>query len=120
MQVREIRVKEGVRFIGEHFSPEVSIILKALFNNCPGTTDGFMWITEGWRPARHPKDLHTQGRAFDVRIHNLLADTHAGRVLLAQGWVAASRLDIPNPAHQFEIHGATVAQYHIHAEYDPK
>jgi len=120
MITREIRVKDGVRFVGEHFSPESSQIIRVLYLVVPETVDGIMWITEGWRPARHSRDLHTDGKAFDIRIHNLIGRTHEERVSLARAWVQKARDSHDNPAYQFEIHGTTAAQFHIHAEYDKR
>lgn len=120
MKVQEIRNKAGVRFVAGHFRPESAQLVEAYFEAMRGfeTTDGILWITEGWRPARKARDLHTLGRAFDFRIHNLLAPSHEGRVELARQVVAAARARLGNPRCQFEIHGATLAQFHTHAEFD--
>jgi len=120
VKTQSIQVKAGVSFVPQHFSPESSAIVRVLFLCAPETQDGILWITEGWRPARHQRDLHTLGLAFDVRIHNLMGSTQDARVAQARLWVARCRDTHDDPRYQFEIHGATPAQFHIHAEFDQR
>lgn len=120
MKPTAIRVKEGVLFIAAHFEPESALILRVLFQCAPETTDGLIWITEGFRPPRHPRDLHTVGRAFDLRIHNIMEPTAARRIVAARAWVARARAVHGDARYQFEIHGATPAEFHVHAEFDQK
>jgi hypothetical protein len=120
MQVTGIRVKAGVTFVAEHFSPDAARIARVILTCAPETRDGFVWITEGWRVARHPRDLHAVGLAFDFRIHNLTGATHEARLAQARAWVHRCRQAHADRRYQFEIHGAKPEEFHIHAEFDTR
>jgi hypothetical protein len=100
--------------------PHMTELLEVLLLVAPDTNDGIMWVTEGWRPQRHPNDAHTWCNAWDVRSKNVIVATPAGRGDIMDQWGEDARHEYGRGSPmQFDAHGMG-AGLHLHAEYDPR
>lgn len=120
MKTTEWKYKPGVNTKLAHTMPHMVLLRSVALASAPDTTDGIMWITEAHRPPRHTDDAHTWCNAFDFRIHNIEADGIRAQIAEAWEWVKRQRAVLKDQRYQFDVHGATDAQKHIHAEFDPR
>lgn len=120
MKTVNFGVKHGVKLRKAHGFPHIWLMIDAAFDTAPLTIDGQIVITEAWRLPRHPDDAHTWCNAFDWRIHNLAGRTAAERIAMAWAWVERMRDKLDDPRYQFDVHGKTDDDKHVHMEFDPR
>lgn len=120
MKTTRIAFKESAIAKPNCFLPHRVEMRNALLAVAPDTVDGIMWITELWRPERHPNDAHTWCNADDIRSRNVIAASQSDRELIMDKWGRdADRYMGDKPENQFEAHGDGPS-LHLHAETDPR
>ena len=112
--LRQLKFKSGVVIIGRHFDPEIRIMLDVARETAPKTTDGAIWITEGWRPDNGG---HGAGRAFDLRIRNVKGFKGFVFNKTVAAWAQRMR-DKLGPEY-IVIYGDRNHLDHIHVEWKP-
>jgi len=114
----DLRIKEGVVLKDGHFLPHMTAIIHAAIETAPVTTDGCVWITEGYRRIRETLDMHEQVAAFDFRCRNLDSIDAAGKIEAGHQWAARMQAALGDN-YDVIAHGLGDA-FHVHAEYDPR
>ncbi len=61
--------QKNVIILERALAPEILLMLETVVATAPPTTDGLVWVTDGWRPD--PNSKHYYGEAFDIRIKNV-------------------------------------------------
>lgn len=120
MKTTSIAFKESCIIKPGCLRPHMIDLLQVLLMVAPDTNDGTLWITEGWRPERHPNDAHTWCNAWDVRSKNVIVASITGRALLMDRWATDARTHYGPGPFQFEAHGGPGPGLHLHAEFDPR
>lgn len=100
--------------------PHMIELLDAMLAVAPDTVDGIMWVTEGWRPERHPNDAHTWCNAWDIRSRNVISRGDSDLEIIMDLWGRDASEEL-GKHHQFdfEAHGEGTG-LHLHSEYDPR
>ena len=86
-----------------------------------GTTAHGSWpefvVSEGWRPKVRPtRDLHTEGRAWDLSL-NHVPGVELERRMAGEAWADRMRKAL-GPDYQVIVHGEG-RNLHVHVELDP-
>ena len=115
----ESHIGRGCVLAGPHFRPEIVAIIVACEKSAPEELDEIKF-TEGWRPGRKTRDLHTEWRALDLGLNyaewvELTYEERKGR---GQDW-ALRITQILGDDYQAIAHGSG-RSLHIHIELDPK
>jgi len=106
----------GVLCVEHVINPHVMRILESASATLPFEADGVLRITEGWRPAMHERDLHTEFAAFDLGLHFI--SVLPRRVNVGALWVRRLKYRLGGD-YDVVMHGEG-SNLHIHAEYDPE
>lgn len=117
--------KHGVELRAAHDLPHMIALRNAAVQTAPHLVADeigrhLVVITEAWRPALHADDAHTWCLAYDFRVHNILLGHGETVDVAAWDWVARMRRALgEDRRYQFDAHGEG-ANFHIHAEFDPR
>ena len=107
-----------------HLRPEVIVMVRAAAATAPIMDGNYILISEGWRSIRERRDLHKEGRAFDVSLNNVVGgEDYARRLVIGRAWGqrTSELLNITEfgRTYQIEVHG-TGTNLHMHMEMDPQ
>lgn len=126
MRPTHIQFKQGVQWKPAHGLWAPTRILEVALETAPDTSDGILWVTEGWRePIREGLDLHNLCLAWDFRIRNFSTapgskeEVYERIQVVAWGHVNMMRDVLLDGRFQFAVHGEG-ANIHTHAEFDPR
>ena len=120
MKTTRIAVKQSVIIKPDCLRPHMILLLNGMLRVAPDTTDGTMWVTEGWRDERHPNDAHNWCNAWDVRSWNVINRGYSDLELRMDAWAFAAREALKRDGpFQFEAHGEG-PRLHLHGEFDPR
>jgi hypothetical protein len=112
---RDSGVGRGAHLHAGHFRPEMARVIYEAGRTAPHGVKAIV-ISEAWRSIRETRDLHKEGRAFDLSL-NVVEGDFAARKASGDDWGNRLRMKL-GPDYDIKVHGSG-ANLHIHIELDP-
>jgi hypothetical protein len=113
---RDSRVGRGCHLHAGHFRPEMAKVIYEAALTAPREAD-VMVVSEGWRHIRDSRDLHEEGRAFDLSLNIVTGLSFDQRKTMGTEWSNRLRAKLGRD-YDVIVHGDG-GNLHIHVELDP-